>query len=183
MDTKTYLNQIAVLNSVIRNKTEELQQLKGMTVSISTTQKEVNVQVTPDKDKLGSAVAEIVDLENDISEMISQALERRRQITTEISNLQNKNQYDVLYKRYVLRKANTGQDAIFLFIAQEKKEPYAIKILQADEFMVKEGKQLFHDLMDIYHECKVTDNWYGYMGESGDIQNLGLPKWLQKEFE
>ena len=39
MDTKTYLNQIAVLNSVIRNKTEELQQLKGMTVSISTTQK------------------------------------------------------------------------------------------------------------------------------------------------
>ena len=104
MDTKTYLNQIAVLNSVIRNKTEELQQLKGMTVSISTTQKEVNVQVTPDKDKLGSAVAEIVDLENDISEMISQALERRRQITTEISNLQNKNQYDVLYKRYVLRK-------------------------------------------------------------------------------
>lgn len=104
MDTKTYLNQIAVLNSVIRNKTEELQQLKGMTVSISTTQKEVNVQVTPDKDKLGSAVAEIVDLENDISEMISRALERRRQITTEISNLQNKNQYDVLYKRYVLRK-------------------------------------------------------------------------------
>lgn len=52
-------------------------------------------------------------------------------------------------------KANTGQDAIFLFIAQEKKEPYAINILQADEFMVKEGKQLFHDLMDIYHECKV----------------------------
>ena len=45
MDTKTYLNQIAVLNSVIRNKTEELQQLKGMTLSISTTQKEVNVQV------------------------------------------------------------------------------------------------------------------------------------------
>ena len=78
MDTKTYLNQIAVLNSVIRNKTEELKQLKGIT--------------------------EIVDLENDISEMISQALERRRQITTEISNLQNKNQYDVLYKRYVLRK-------------------------------------------------------------------------------
>ncbi len=75
-----------------------------MAVSISTTQKEVNVQVSSDKDKLGSAVAEIVDLENDISEMISQALERRRQITTEISNLPNKNQYDVLYKRYVLRK-------------------------------------------------------------------------------
>lgn len=62
------------------------------------------MQVSSDKDKLGSAVAEIVDLENDISEMISQALECRRQITTEISNLQNKNQYDVLYKRYVLRK-------------------------------------------------------------------------------
>lgn len=80
-------------------------------------------------------------------------------------------------------KANTGKDAIFIFIAQEKKEPYAINILQADEFMVKEGKQLFHDLMEIYHECKESDNWYGYMGETGDVQNLGLPKWLQKEFE
>lgn len=80
-------------------------------------------------------------------------------------------------------KANTGQDAAFIFIAQEKKPPYAINILQADEFMVREGKQLFHDLMEIYHDCKTTGNWYGYMGADGDVQNLGLPKWLQKEFE
>lgn len=80
-------------------------------------------------------------------------------------------------------KANTGEDAIFIFVAQEKKPPYAINILQADEFMMIEGKNLFHDLMEIYHNCKVTDNWYGYMGENGDVQSLGLPKWLQKEFE
>lgn len=80
-------------------------------------------------------------------------------------------------------KANTGHDAAFIFIAQEKKPPYAINILQADEFMVREGKQLFHDLMEIYHDCKTTGNWYGYMGADGDVQNLGLPKWLQKEFE
>jgi hypothetical protein len=80
-------------------------------------------------------------------------------------------------------KANTGEDAIFIFVAQEKKPPYAINILQADEYMMIEGKNLFHDLMEIYHNCKVTDNWYGYMGETGDVQSLGLPKWLQKEFE
>lgn len=80
-------------------------------------------------------------------------------------------------------KANTGHDAIFIFIAQEKKPPYALNILQADEFMLREGNQLFHDLLGIYHECKVTGNWYGYMGSDGDIQNLGLPRWLQKEFD
>lgn len=80
-------------------------------------------------------------------------------------------------------KKNTGNDYIFIFIAQEKKPPYAVNILQADEFMMKEGTQLFHDLMEIYHECKVTDNWYGYMGENNEVSNLGLPNWLMKAME
>lgn len=80
-------------------------------------------------------------------------------------------------------KANTGEDFMFVFVAQEKKPPYAINILQADEFFIREGSILFHDLLEIYHNCKETDNWYGYEGEEGNIASLGLPKWLQKEFE
>lgn len=80
-------------------------------------------------------------------------------------------------------KACTGNDYVFMFIAQEKKPPYAINIMQADEYMIKEGTQLFHDLLGTYHECKVTDHWYGYEGKDNEIGNLGLPAWLQKQFE
>lgn len=79
-------------------------------------------------------------------------------------------------------KVNTGLDCVFIFIAQEKKPPYAVNILQADEFMVKEGQRLFHDLLGIYHECRITNNWYGYEGPDGGVSNLTLPKWLLKEF-
>lgn len=80
-------------------------------------------------------------------------------------------------------KSNTGNDYSFIFVAQEKKPPYAINILQADEYFMKEGNNLFHDLLGIYHECKLTDNWYGYEGADGEIANMSLPKWLLKEFQ
>lgn len=75
-------------------------------------------------------------------------------------------------------KANTGDDYLFIFVAQEKKPPYAINIVQADEFFMSEGNQLFHDLLAIYHECKETDNWYGYM-KTGEVNSLSIPNWLK----
>lgn len=79
-------------------------------------------------------------------------------------------------------KANTGNDYMFVFIAQEKKPPYAINIVEATEDFISEGNQLFHDLLGIYHECKVTDNWYGYM-QNGKTNVLDLPDWLKREVE
>lgn len=48
----------------------------------------------------------------------------------------------------------TGKKYDFVFLAQEKKPPYAINILQCDEFILASGKQLFHSLLKTYHECK-----------------------------
>lgn len=104
MDTKTYLNQISRLNAVIRNRTEELKQLRDMAMSVSVAQKEINVQVSTEKDKLGASVSEIVDLESEINQIIKELISMRKVISNEISSLPVKNQYDVLYKRYVLGK-------------------------------------------------------------------------------
>ena len=92
--------------------------------------------------------------------------------------------YDLLAAMYSEGyKAATGEDALFVFIAQEKTEPYAVNILQADEVFVRRGHDIFRELIGIYHDCKKTDNWYGYLGPYNMVNNLALPAWLAKEVE
>jgi hypothetical protein len=77
----------------------------------------------------------------------------------------------------------TGQKPLFVFVPQEKTAPYAVNILQADDLMVQRGRDIFRELIGIYHECKQTGNWYGYLGAYNVINNLSLPAWLAKEME
>ena len=80
-------------------------------------------------------------------------------------------------------KTNTGKEPLFVFIAIEKKPPYAINILQADKLLIRRGYDLFREYIGIYHDCKQTDNWYGYLGKYNQINNLALPSYLAKEVE
>lgn len=78
---------------------------------------------------------------------------------------------------------NTGKKPLFVFIAIEKKPPYAINILQADELLIRRGYDLFREYIGIYHDCKETGNFYGYLGRYNQINNLALPSYLAKEIE
>lgn len=50
----------------------------------------------------------------------------------------------------------------FAFVAQEKNPPYASRVYFCDPGFVDEGMDLFHDLIKIYHNCRVTGLWPGY---------------------
>jgi exodeoxyribonuclease VIII len=80
-------------------------------------------------------------------------------------------------------KANTGKEHAFVFIVIEKKPPYAINIMQADKAFVLHGFDMFRELIGTYHECKVSGNWWGYLGKHNIINNLPLPAYLAKEIE
>lgn len=69
----------------------------------------------------------------------------------------------------------------FVFIAVEKKAPYMINILQADQFVLERGEALFRKYIGEYHECKESGNWYGLNGAYGIINNLSLPNYLLKD--
>lgn len=73
------------------------------------------------------------------------------------------------------------EDPTFIFIVQEKKQPYMVNILTADPVFVEHGYNVFRELIGIYHDCKVSGEWYGYLGKYETINNLGLPAWLAKE--
>lgn len=69
----------------------------------------------------------------------------------------------------------------FVFIAQEKEPPYSVNILEADAVFVQKGRDIFRELIGIYHHCKETNNWYGLLGPYNMINSLALPAWLVKE--
>lgn len=71
----------------------------------------------------------------------------------------------------------TGKRPRFVFIVQEKDAPYSVNVLDADADFVQRGKDIYRELIGIYHECKLTDNWYGYMGPNAMIGRLTLPAW------
>ena len=78
---------------------------------------------------------------------------------------------------------NINKKCVFVFIVIEKEPPYAVNILQADPILMRRGGDLFREAIGIYHDCKINDNWYGYLGKYNMINNLALPAWLAKEYE
>ena len=78
---------------------------------------------------------------------------------------------------------NIGQMPMFVFIAVEKKPPYAVNIFQADDLFMRRGKMLFREFLDTYHDCKVSGNWYGYMGKNNHVNTLSLPVWAARDVE
>ncbi len=66
----------------------------------------------------------------------------------------------------------------FVFIAVEKKPPYLINVLQADDFVFQRGEALFREYIGTYAECLKTGDWYGLNGITGVINNLSLPNYL-----
>jgi exodeoxyribonuclease VIII len=87
-----------------------------------------------------------------------------------------------MYTLAVSKVMNIPQENVdFVFIAVEKKAPYMINILQADQFVLERGEALFREYIGKYHECKETNHWWGLNGAYGIINNLSLPNYLLKE--
>lgn len=104
MTTKQYLNQIDRINRMINNKLAEIYQLKTMVCSISVSANEDKVQSSSDKDKLGSAVAKIVDLENEINKAIDIYVDKKERIVSQIDSIKDIMEYQVLFSRYIENK-------------------------------------------------------------------------------
>lgn len=104
MDTKTYLHQIERLNRMIQNKLSEIAQLKHIATSITIAPKEVNVQTSSDKDRIGSAVAKLLDLEKETDKLVDDYIDKRKRIIEQIDSIEDTNMYHVLSERYIMRK-------------------------------------------------------------------------------
>jgi DNA-directed RNA polymerase specialized sigma subunit len=100
LDAKEYLKQIRLFDANINNKLEEMQNLKEMAVKITANIKPVVVTGSHSQDKLGDAVAKIVDLQAEINRAVDSYVDKKKEISAVIEKIQNPDQLAVIHKRY-----------------------------------------------------------------------------------
>ena len=104
MKTKDYLSQVSRLNKMINNKLSEIHQLRELSVSISAIGNDEKVQTSPNFDKIGTAIAKIDELENNLDKMIDEYLVKRERIIAQIDTMEEENVYQILFSRYIEKK-------------------------------------------------------------------------------
>lgn len=104
MKTKDYLSQVSRLNKMINNKLSEIHQLRELSVSISAIGNDEKVQTSPNFDKIGTTVAKIDEMENNLDKMIDEYLVKRERIIAQIDTMEEESVYQVLFSRYIEKK-------------------------------------------------------------------------------
>ena len=103
---KELLGQIKRLDVRINNKLEEMANLKALAYKVTTTlRQDAAFGGGGNGDKVGDAVAKIIELENSINDDIDELVDKKREISAIIERVQNVDQYDVLHQHYFLHKS------------------------------------------------------------------------------
>lgn len=98
---KEFLQQVKLCDMHINEKLEELERLKALTTKITSTWKtDVSVSGSGNQDKLGDAIAKIIDLEADINKAVDEFVDKKKEVSMIIEKIQQPDQVAVLYKRY-----------------------------------------------------------------------------------
>lgn len=101
---KKYLQQIRLYDSHINTKLEDLHQLKEMVTKITPTLKDDVVSGGGNQDKLGDAMAKIIDLEAEINRDVDRYVNAKQEISATLEKISDPDQLQVLHQRYVQYK-------------------------------------------------------------------------------
>lgn len=71
----------------------------------------------------------------------------------------------------------------FIFVAVEKKPPYATAIYVVNDATIEIGTKEAAEDLDTFVRCTESGNWYGYGGENNDAMTIDLPSWALKRKE
>ena len=100
VDAKEYLSRVRLADTKINTKLDDLAQTKALALKVTSTLKQDSVSSSGRKDKVGDAVAKIVDLERDIDRAIDAYINFKKEVSAVIDQLDNASQIEVLYKHY-----------------------------------------------------------------------------------
>jgi len=82
--------------------------------------------------------------------------------------------------------ANDQRAQKFVFIAQEKKKPYAFNLFECSSQFIGQGRYEYEMLLQLYKYCIDNDRWPGYQvfcQNRYGILELKLPAWAIKSID
>lgn len=102
MTAKEYLSEVQRFQIIIEQKQERIREIRESASTVRTVRFDLEkVQGGEHSDKIGGAVAKIVDLEKEVADDMMNLLYRQHEITNQIHKLHNLNHMKILYKRYI----------------------------------------------------------------------------------
>lgn len=101
-EAQEFLRQIELCDTHISNKLEELDRLNDLARKITTSLSMAPAHGSGNQDKLGNAVAKIVDLEREINAEIDHYVDKKTEVKRVLEKIKNPDQLKVLSKHYLL---------------------------------------------------------------------------------
>lgn len=100
MTAKEMLKQVKLYDVQIQNKLVEIQNLRNLVTSITSSLESEPVSGTKNNDKIGSIIARIVDMERELDQDIDRYVDFRQHVSKIIEKMKEPIQIQVLRKRY-----------------------------------------------------------------------------------
>ena len=95
-----FLLQVKLCDKHIDNKIEDLAHLKALTKKITSAWGTEPVSGSRSQDKLGDAIAKIVDMEQEINDAVDKYVDKKNEVRALLEKVTDADQLDLLYKVY-----------------------------------------------------------------------------------
>lgn len=95
-----YLKQVKLLDIHINSRLEELAQLKALATKTTSTWSAEPSGGSGNQDKMGNAVAKIIDMQQEINDAIDAFVGKKNEVRSLLEKIQDPDQLDILFKVY-----------------------------------------------------------------------------------
>ena len=97
---REYLEQVKLLDVHINSRLEELAQLKALATKTTSTWSAEPGGGSGSQDKMGNAVAKIIDMQQEINDAIDAFVCKKNEVRTLLEKIKNPDQLEILFKVY-----------------------------------------------------------------------------------
>ena len=101
MDAKSYLQQVEMLDEIIKNKLIEREQWKEIALGITASMGGEKVQSSGNNQKMAVAIEKCVDMEAEIDKLIDKFVDTKKKVIETIEKLYSPTEYKILHMRYI----------------------------------------------------------------------------------
>ena len=98
---KEFLQQVEMLDEMIKNKLIERQQWKDIALGITASVGGERVQSSGNQQKMAVAIEKCVDMEAEIDELVDKLIDTKKSVIATIEKLHSPTEYKILHMRYI----------------------------------------------------------------------------------